>query len=354
MGENMLLSIENHKLCSTISHKNPISPRSAKAGENEEIYHWMSSCKEPLVLGIRTPVSALVSVLLWIQEPLMIPWLQLYMDPEMIEHDGHIHDYFIANENILLHIAYTAKLESKNVPELTQVLNIENVSLSVKNRPSKKVALEQEVHQICATIKKNNRTEPISLGRAQAIQTTLLKNQNTRTYGWLAKQQEKEKSSPREQKEKTAATTVLPLSFISPRVVISEVDHDGFSNSERILPIALREEESPVISLQFFNMKDKPPRFFEWSIRWGALVDNTTPPPSPFMQKLHALKPKRKSVANRKRYAYKEEITNLVHATIIYYFDSDRRICLEEIYLEAKEYKKSLQAMNDCIIPKTI
>lgn len=348
----MLLSIDKHKLCSTISRKNSLSPRGEKKEEDqEEIYHWLSSSKEPLVSGIKTPISSLLALSLYIQEPLVVPWLQLYIDPEIVEHDGRIHDYFITNENVFLHISYTAKIESKNVPELLQVLNIENISLSVKNKTAKKAVLEQEVHQICVTVKKNNRAEPISLGRAQVIQT-VLQNQNTRTYGWLSKHQQ---VSPR-QDVLTAKNTALPLSFMSPRAVtFNQVDHDGFSNLERILPIVLREEESPVISLQFFNMKDKPPRFLEWSIRWSTLMDNKTPPPSPFVQRLHALKPRRKSSTDRKRYAHKEDITDCVNAIVIYYFEYDEKsICVEEIYLEAKEYKKSLEAMNDYIIPRTI
>jgi hypothetical protein len=271
----------------------------------------------------------------------------LYMDPELMVHDGHVHDYFVDNKTLFLHVTYTAQITSKNTLELTQVLNIETVLLRIKNKEAKQNMIQEEVHQICAVLKKNARTEPISLGRAQMIHTSLEKNR--RTYGWLPKVI----ISPREKSKES----VLPLSFISPRVRFSEdVDHDGFTNQDRILPVLINEADCPVLTLQFFNMKDKPPRFLEWSMRWGTFLDRTTPPPSPFVRRLSNLKTRRKSATNRKRYNHTENITEHVSVTVVYCFENINKesILIEEIYLVAKDYKKSLESMNDYVIPRTI
>ena len=329
-------------------------------------YVWKGTPKEPLIQTIRVPFTETIPVDIYIGKPIKVPWRRVHFDCSEIVLDHCLHDYSIDEVEFMMQIVYTARCAYDAKYEgLVQHLSIESISLQLKSVDFPSLFVAGEKHRMVATIKRDRRLERLLLGRAQVIETNA---NHSRLYTW------KNKGSNNNYGDSSSSDSIVTPRGLSPRLEdthSAQVDHDGFSNPFSAFPITIVEDS--VVTIQFFNMKDTPPRFIEWSIRWASLVEQMTPPPSPLMKKLIALKPKRKSqnptsprssssssspspIASPRVHTFKEILNDNVEAEVSFRleFIHGDSIVLEEIRLKANNYRDSLEAMNDAVTPKTI
>lgn len=317
----MFLSIQKHTLPVIYAEKDGVT------------FNW-PTIGEPLISNIKTLITETIQIHVHIFNPISIPFGTVSLECLV---DDCPHSYQFDAVYFFARVVCSAKYGG-----LQQNVTIESISIRLKSKDVIPLWVEQEKHRIVATLKRDQRLERITLGRAQRIIT-----RGVRTYTWLSFKDI----------DPDAKINEDPPPFnISPRLeagVSTEVDHDNFSNMNAVLPITLLPE--CIATIQFFNLKDKPPRFLEWSIRWATLVEQATPPPSPFMRRLSLLKPKSspRDYISSKIYIFKEELTKHVEAHIIYRF-TDPNIVVEEIKLVVSRYREALDAMNDAVGPKTI
>ena len=322
-------------------------------------YVWKGTPKEPLIQTVRVPFTEAIPVDIYIGKPIKVPWRRVHFDCSEIVLDHCLHDYSIDEVEFMMQIVYTARCAYDAKYEgLVQHLSIESISLQLKSVDFPSLFVAGEKHRMVATIKRDRRLERLLLGRAQVIETSATK---TRLYTW------KNKGG-----ESSSGGGETPRS-LSPRLEdthSAQVDHDGFSSPFSAFPITIVEDS--VVTIQFFNMKDNPPRFIEWSIRWASLVEQMTPPPSPLMKKLIALKPKRKSqnptsprssfssssspLSSPRVHIFREILNDNMEAEVSFRleFIHGDSIVLEEIRLKVNNYRDALEAMNDAVTPKTI
>lgn len=334
-----------------LSHTLPIA-----FPEKDGLTHlWKGSIKDPLLPNIRLPFSDSVSIDVYIARPFTVPWQRIVIDEIML--DRQRHDYSVDNIDFSMQIIYEARCSyDVEYQGLVQHMTIESISLQLKNKaggPSAWIA--EEKHRIVATLKKDLRLDRVLLGRAQIIgnaDTKALVFPPPRLYVWKSFL-----SSPRRGEERNRIEAPLPPFGLSPRVEddrSAEVDHNGFLNPMSAFPLTIG--ENAVVTIQFFNLKDTPPRFVEWSIRWGTLMEGATPPPSPFVRKLNALKPKRKSgvaPSSPRLHTYKESLTKHMEASLLYRV-LDESILIEEIHFCVSNYREALQMMNSEVVPRTL
>lgn len=321
--------------------------------EKDGLTHlWKGNIKDPLLPNIRLPFSDSVSIDIYIARPITVPWQRIVVDEIVLNRQRH--DYSIDNMDFSMQIIYEARCSyDTKYQGLVQHMTIESISLQLKNKaggPSAWIA--EEKHRIVATLKKDLRLDRVLLGRAQIIgnaDTKALVFPPPRLYVW------KSFLPPPEGGGRKRIEAPLPPFGLSPRVEddrSAEVDHNGFSNPVSAFPLTIG--ENAIVTVQFFNLKDSPPRFVEWSIRWETLIDGTTPP-SLFVRKLNALKPKRKSgvaPSSPRLHTYKESLTKHMEASLLYRV-VDESILIEEIHLCVSNYREALQMMNNEVVPRT-
>jgi hypothetical protein len=305
-------------------------------------YCWKGSTKDPLVPKLKVPFSEAIVFDVYIARPITVPWKRASMNEIVMDHCPH--DYYVDDMDFSMQIVYTTRCAYDAEYEgLVLFVCVESVSLQLKIKAGGALAwVAAEQHRMVATVKKDLRSDRLLLGRAQSISTPVLHN---RLYIW--KSVVEKKRGPIE--------APLPPFGLSPRVEddrSAEVDHDRFSNPVSAFPIIIMED---TIVIQFFNLKDRPPRFVEWSIRRSALLGFH---PSPFIRKLVALKPKRKSQAapaeaTFKLYHFEEKITSHMEAKMVYRL-VEKDILIEEIHLSVSNYREALESMNDAGGPKSI
>jgi hypothetical protein len=300
-------------------------------GVDDKTYVWSGNTKEPLLYSVKTPFFVDVHI----ARPISIPWRRVPFDCSEIIVDRKIRTYSVDAMEFVMQISYIAHY-SKN----TEHMSIESITLQLRSVAFLSQWIAEEKHRIVATIKRDRRTDRLLLGRAQSIQT--VGEMDTRQYVW--------KSILDAESTSLSLNESPPPFGISPRLEdnrSSEVDHDGFSNPFSAFPIQI--EENSIVTIHFFNLKDRPPRFVEWSIRWGSLVEQMTPPPSPLMRRLSTLKPK-----NNTTYVFREQITQQMEAKVTFKQNKDGTILLENIQLIVSNYRDALELMNSGIVPKTL
>lgn len=306
--------------------------------------------KKPLLSNIKIPMTETLPIYIFISYPIAVPLRAIAFECIL---DGCAHDYYCEAVEFYLQIIYSAcRSYSPEYEGLVQNITIESVLVRLKSKDVIPIWSGREKHRMVATLKKEARAERISLGRAQMIRTEGTPQLHfTRTYTWMA--------FPH--KDTTPMDHILdapPPFNISPRLeagVSAEVDHDGFSNLNSVLPITLLPES--VVTLQFFNLKDKPPRFLEWPIRWSALMNHLViTSPSAIVRKITGLKLTRKSgtPTSPREMVFKESLTNYVEASLSYKILDMDSIVVYEVRLNVSHYLEALEAMNDAIMPKTI
>lgn len=304
-------------------------------------YPSTSDKREAMISNMKPQDFVRVDICLAI--PYTVPWKRVnFLVSEMIP-DGKQHDYYLDQGDFVVQLVYT----------LLETLSIENIAVQLKNKRVTEIfTKQQEIHKMAVVLKRDVRIEGIVIGRAQSIRTTFLGDTSIpqRTYVWNRSNQTPDDTHP--------SVNEGPYFNLSPRgdvVLLSQMDHDGFSNTNCILPIIV--SENCIVTIQFFNLKDKVPRFLEWSIRWATLIEKTTPPPSPMMKRLSSLKLKRTSTIEQKSYTYKEDVTNSISAQVVYQFTNPQeknKIQIDEIHLVALMFHQTLEAMNDAMVAKTI
>lgn len=304
-------------------------------GRDEKIYVWSGSTKEPLLYSVKTPFFVDVHI----ARPISVPWRRVPFDCSEIIVDRKVRTYSVDAMEFVMQISYIAHY-SKD----TEHMSIESITLQLRSVAFLSQWIAEEKHRLVATIKRDRRTDRILLGRAQSIQTDSLDVFPTRRYIW--------KSILDVESTSLSLNESPPPFGISPRLEdnrSSEVDHDRFSNPFSAFPIRI--EENSIVTIHFFNLKDRPPRFVEWSIRWGSLVEQMTPPPSPLMRRLSTLKSK-----NNKTYVFREQITQQMEAEVTFKQNKDGSgtILLENIQLVVSNYRDALELMNSGIVPKTL
>ena len=309
-------------------------------------FQWFqntSNQREAMISNIQPQEFLKVDICLAI--PYTVPWKRVnFLVSEMIP-DGKQHDYYLDQGDYVVQLVYS----------LMETLSIENIAVQLKNKRVTEIyTKQQEIHKMAVVLKRDVRIEGIVVGRAQSIRTTFMGDTSIpqRTYIW----------NGLGQKQNEPGINEGPYFNLSPRgdvVLLSQMDHDGFSNTNSMLPIIV--SENCIVTIQFFNLKDKIPRFLEWSIRWGTLIEKTTPPPSPLVKRLSSLKLKRTSSSipdvEHKAYTYKEDVTNSISAQVVYKFVDTQlknKIQIDEIHLIALMFHQTLEAMNDAMIAKTI
>ena len=305
-------------------------------------YLWKGSTKDPLVPKIKVPFSEPILLDVYIARPITVPWKRISIDEIVMDHCPH--DYYVDDMDFSMQIVYTTRCAYDAEYEgLMLFVCVESVSLQLKSKaggPLAWVAAEQ--HRMVATLKKETRADRLLLRRAQSIQSV---GNATRLYIWKTLVE----------KKRGLIEAPLPPFGLSPRVEddrSSEVDHNGFSNPVSAFPIII--VENAIVTIQFFNLKDRPPRFVEWSIRWATLINGATPPPSPFMRKLATLKLKRNSETHTpKLYQFEESLNKHMEAKMVYRL-VEKDISIEEIHLCVSNYREALESMHDAVGPKSI
>lgn len=300
---------------------------------DEKTYVWRGSTKEPLLYSVKTPFFVDVHI----ARPISVPWRRVQFDCSEIIVDRKVRTYSVDAMEFVMQISYIAHY-SKD----TEHMSIECITLQLRSVAFLSQWIAEEKHRLVATIKRDRRTDRLLLGRAQSIQT--VREIDTRRYTW--------KSFLDAESTSIGLNESLPPFGISPRLEdnrSSEVDHDGFSSPFSAFPIRI--EENSIVTIHFFNLKDRPPRFVEWSIRWGSLVEQMTPPPSPILRRLSARKSKKD-----KPYTFREQITQQMEAEVTFKQNKDdsETILIESIQLIVSNYRDALELMNSGIIPKTL
>lgn len=315
-----------------VIHKNALP--TAKPEKDGVTFHWSLS-----ETNFKIPMTEILPIHIYLSHPIVTPVRSLHLDYLFL--DGCIHDYYFDEAEFSLQLICSAcRSYDPEYEGIVQNVTIQTVSLQLKSKDFIHIWSNREQHRIVATLKKDVRSERMTLGRAQMIQTSPTL---TRTYKW----QSTLKNSPDGMRPNEGPTP----SYISPRLdfnTVKEVDHDGFSNPNSVLPMTIPSEG--IVTLQFFNLKDQPPRFLEWSIRWASLLPQT----SPLMKRFMKLKRKSESATSPRECVFKEKITDEIEACILYRFNDESEIVVHEIHLIVSRYREALEAMNDNIIPKTI
>lgn len=300
-------------------------------------FHWSLS-----ETNIKIPMTEILPIHIYLSHPIITPVRSLHLDYLLL--DGCIHDYYFDEAEFSLQLICSAcRSYDPEYEGIVQNVTIQIISIQLKSKDFIRIWSNREQHRMVVTLKKDVRSERMTLGRAQMIQTSPTL---TRTYKW----QSTLKNSPDGMRPNEGPTP----SYISPRPdfnTVKEVDHDGFSNPNSVLPMTIPSEG--IVTLQFFNLKDQPPRFLEWSIRWASLLPQT----SPLMKRFMKLKRKSESTTSPRGSelsVFKEKITDEIEACILYRFNDESEIVVHEIHLIVSRYREALEAMNDHIIPKTI
>lgn len=195
------------------------------------------------------------------------------------------------------------------------------------------------------------RSFEIYLGRAQLIET---KNDDQRTYTWLPNEIEEKFPSPRTQEDwETHNQEALELTIIRKRigapVVVGVMDHDGFQNSRRVLPVFFRKRDQEV-QLQFFNL------------RGGYVESDYMEWPSFSIPKTQrrSLRPTGSVAAGEGQLAMK--LTPNMNMIIQFSSkpkdgtidDDDELVTIKRIVLEVSNYSRTLTQMGDGLPPRTI
>jgi hypothetical protein len=179
------------------------------------------------------------------------------------------------------------------------------------------------------------------LSRAQIIVTSATDGE--RTYVWRPKEDADGSGfpSPRtEQDWETHAREARELALLKPTsprsepAKGSEVDHDGFKNEHRVLPIAIRSMDKEV-QLQFFNL------------RGGYVESSHVAWPN--------LKPQRRSLRTAAESGTSELAMKLTpNMTAFIQYEKGANDCIKQVTLVVKDYDKTLVQMGEGLPPKTI
>lgn len=182
------------------------------------------------------------------------------------------------------------------------------------------------------------------LSRAQCIVTV----EKERRYVWLSKEKSDGDAdnsgfpSPRtEQDWETHAREGKELALLKPTsprsepVNGSQVDHDGFTNAHRPLPIAIRSMDKEV-QLQFFNL-----------LNGGYVESSHTAWPN--------LKPQRRSLRTAAESGTSELAMKLTpNMTAFIQYEKGANDCIKQIMLVVSDYQEALVKMGEGLPPKTI